>query len=113
MPFLGRSAKCATVIIKRLQNYRRAKVMHISDKSKKAFFKMKSFLLAILLCMTSSGAFAAASGVYNVRDYGAKGDGSWLDTPAINAAIESAARDGGGQVLLPEVTYLCGSIRLK
>lgn len=87
--------------------------MHISDKSKKAFFKMKSFLLATLLCMTSSGAFAAASGVYNVRDYGAKGDGSWLDTPAINAAIEAAARDGGGQVLLPAGTYLCGSIRLK
>ena len=113
LPFLGRSAKCATVIIKRLQNYRRAKVMHISDKSKKAFFKMKSFLFATLLCMTSSGAFAAASGVYNVRDYGAKGDGSWLDTPAINAAIEAAARDGGGQVLLPAGTYLCGSIRLK
>ncbi len=87
--------------------------MHISDKSKKAFLKMKSFLLATLLCMTGSGAFAAASGVFNVRDYGAKGDGSLLDTPAINAAIEAAARDGGGQVLLPAGTYLCGSIRLK
>jgi len=51
--------------------------------------------------------------VYNVRDYGAKGDGTTLDSPAINAAIEAAVNDGGGQVLLPAGTYLSGSIRLK
>ncbi len=56
---------------------------------------------------------AAAAGVYNVRNYGAKGDGKTLDSPAINAAIEAAVRDGGGQVLLPAGTYLSGSIRLK
>ena len=47
--------------------------------------------------------------VYNVRDYGAKGDGTTLDSPAINAAIEAAVSDGGGQVLLPAGTYLSGS----
>ena len=57
--------------------------------------------------------YAAATGVFNVRDYGAKGDGKTLDSPAINAAIEAAVRDGGGQVLLPAGTYLSGSIRLK
>ena len=56
---------------------------------------------------------AMANGVYNVRDYGAKGDGKTLDSPAINAAIEAAVADGGGQVLLPAGRYLCGSIRLK
>ena len=55
----------------------------------------------------------AANGVYNVRDFGAKGDGTTLDSPAINAAIEAAVSDGGGQVLLPAGTYLSGSIRLK
>ena len=54
-----------------------------------------------------------ANGVYNVRDFGAKGDGQTLDSPAINAAIEAAVKDGGGQVLLPAGTYLSGSIRLK
>lgn len=54
-----------------------------------------------------------AEGVYNVRDYGATGDGTTLDSPAINKAIEDAASHGGGDVYLPTGTYLCGSIRLK
>ncbi len=56
---------------------------------------------------------AQSTGVYNVRDFGAKGDGQSLDSPAINAAIEAAVKGGGGQVLLPAGTYLSGSIRLK
>ena len=55
----------------------------------------------------------AASGVYDVRKYGAKGDGRTLDHGAINKAIEAATADGGGQVVLSADTYLCGSIRLK
>ena len=50
---------------------------------------------------------------YNVRDYGAKGDGKALDHVAINKAIDACVAGGGGQVLLPAGTYLCGSIRLK
>ena len=67
----------------------------------------------ITLFFTLCCGVAAAAGVFNVRDYGAKGDGKTLDSPAINAAIEAAVRDGGGQVLLPAGTYLSGSIRLK
>ena len=63
--------------------------------------------------MVSSDRIATHGGVYNVRDYGAKGDGKALDSPAINAAIEAAVSNGGGQVLLPAGTYLSGSIRLK
>ena len=55
----------------------------------------------------------AATGVYHVRDYGAKGDGKTLDHIAINKAIEAANADGGGQVVLSAGTYLCGSIRMK
>ena len=50
---------------------------------------------------------------YDVTQFGAKGDGITLDSPAINAAIEKAVEDGGGQVYLPAGTFLCGSIRLK
>ncbi len=46
-------------------------------------------------------------GVYNVRAMGAAGDGRTVDTPAINKAIEAAARAGGGTVLFPAGTYLC------
>ena len=68
-----------------------------------------STIITLLIVWTAS----AAGGVYNVKDYGAKGDGKTLDSPAINAAIEAAVSDGGGQVLLPAGTYLSGSIRLK
>ena len=73
---------------------------------------MKSvFLSLIILCSLCCG--VAAAPVYNIRDYGAKGDGRTLDSPAINAAIDAAVRDGGGQVYVPAGTYLSGSIRLK
>lgn len=55
----------------------------------------------------------AASGSYNVRDYGAVGDGRHLDSKAINQAIEAAAAAGGGTVYLPAGNYLSGSIHLK
>ena len=67
----------------------------------------------ILCCLVCCNLNAATTGIYNVRDFGATGDGRTLDSPAINAAIEAAVRDGGGQVLLPAGTYLSGSIRLK
>ena len=51
--------------------------------------------------------------VFNVRAMGAVGDGRTVDTPAINRAIESAARAGGGTVFFPAGTYLCYSIHLK
>jgi len=70
-------------------------------------------LLLMILSLLACADIAAANGIYNVRDYGAVGDGRTLDSPAINAAIEAAVRDGGGQVVLPAGTYLCGSIRLK
>ena len=50
---------------------------------------------------------------YNVRDFGAKGDGKTLDHHAINAAIDSCVAHGGGRVVVPAGTYLCGSIRMK
>jgi polygalacturonase len=55
----------------------------------------------------------AAPGVYNVRDYGAKGDGTALDSDAINRAIDAAAASGGGTVQVPAGVYLSFSIRLR
>jgi polygalacturonase len=56
---------------------------------------------------------AETSYVFNVKVYGAKGDGKTIDTPAINAAIDAASAAGGGPVPLPSGTYLCYSIRLQ
>jgi len=54
-----------------------------------------------------------ALNIFDVRAYGAVGDGKTVDTPAINKAIEAAAAAGGGTVLFPAGTWLCFSIRLK
>ncbi len=51
--------------------------------------------------------------VYNVRDFGAKGDGATLDTSAIQGAIDAANRDQGGTVLIPAGTFVTGTIELK
>jgi polygalacturonase len=56
---------------------------------------------------------ADQAGVYNVRAFGARGDGRTLDTPAINRAIEAAAAAGGGTVRFPAGNYLSVSIHLK
>jgi polygalacturonase len=50
--------------------------------------------------------------IFDVRTYGATGDGKTLDTDAVNRAIEAAAGQGG-VVLFPAGSYLCFSIRLK
>jgi len=52
------------------------------------------------------------SHVFDVRAFGAKGDGVSLDSPAINAAIQAAAKAGGGTVVIPPGAYLCFSLRL-
>src|SRR5579872_3175781 len=50
---------------------------------------------------------------YNVREFGAVGNGKAIDSPAINRAIEAAAAAGGGTVHFPAGNYLCYSIHLK
>ena len=52
------------------------------------------------LCMTFLAVVCALQMMadYNVRNYGAKGDGVTLDSPAINAAIEDAVKQGGGKI---------------
>ena len=52
-------------------------------------------------------------GTFSVLEFGAKGDGHSIDTPAINKAIEAAAAIGGGTVVFPAGTYACYSIHLK
>jgi len=50
---------------------------------------------------------------YSVLDYGAKGDGKTNNTKAINAAIDAAAKKGGGTVYFPAGDFLSYTIHLK
>ena len=58
-------------------------------------------------------AHAAATQVFNVKSYGATGNGSTIDTPAINKAIAAASAAGGDEVLFPAGTYESVSVHLK
>lgn len=69
----------------------------------------KYIILPFLLLVVSSQAFAKT---YNIKDFGAVGDGKTIDSPAINKAIAQAAKDGGGTVYIPAGKYECYSIRL-
>ena len=66
-------------------------------------------LILFLLCLST---WTAQAKIYNVKDYGAKADGTTIDTPAINRAIEEAASQGGGTLYFPAGEYACYSIRL-
>ncbi len=72
-----------------------------------------------LACLLAAGGLFPASAAendqdpFNVREFGAVGDGMHLDSPAINEAIAAAAAAGGGTVRVPAGTYLSGSIHLK
>jgi hypothetical protein len=50
---------------------------------------------------------------FNVKDYGAVGDGQTLNTGAIEKAIAACNSAGGGTVLIPPGLWLTGPIELK
>ncbi len=49
---------------------------------------------------------------YNVRAFGATGNGAEPDTKAVQAAITRCHEEGGGSVVFPEGTYRVASVRL-
>ncbi|MFC1633801.1 alpha-glucuronidase family glycosyl hydrolase [Planctomycetota bacterium] len=55
----------------------------------------------------------ASVGTFNVRHYGAVGDGTVNDAPAINKAIDACNAAGGGTVFVLSGIYTSGSIHIK
>jgi polygalacturonase len=70
-------------------------------------------LWAVLVFAATIGHAQTPPSMFDVRAYGAKGDGKALDNEAINRAIDAAAAAGGGTVYMPAGRYLSFSIRLK
>jgi polygalacturonase len=75
-----------------------------------AAFPFASFAMAD---QNPSSPPTSAKSAFDIRDFGAVGDGKALDTSAINRAIEAAAAAGGGTVLFPAGNYLSFSIHLR
>ncbi len=81
--------------------------------------RLPGFLAAALLlgplARAQTAPVAPTSGPhgFDVRAFGATGDGKTLDSDSINRAVEAASAAGGGTVYFPAGTYLSFSIRLK
>jgi polygalacturonase len=55
---------------------------------------------------------AVADKTYNVRDFGAVGDGATKDTAVFQKALDACAVNGGGEILVPAGNYLIGSVQM-
>jgi polygalacturonase len=64
---------------------------------------------------TASPADTATQGtrVFNITDFGAKGDGMTLATQALQAAIDACTKDRGGTVLVPAGVFVIGTVEMK
>jgi polygalacturonase len=69
-------------------------------------------LLLLALALAGCATTTPVAPVYNVRDFGATGDGRTKDTAAFQKALDTCAVHGGGEVVVPAGTYLIGSVQL-
>jgi len=82
-------------------------------RTPRLIFLLLICLLLSLFAFEKPQAQRASPALYDVRAFGAKGDGQTLDTAAINKAIDAAAAAGGGTINFSAGTYLSVSIHLK
>lgn len=77
--------------------------------------KRSLFALGSLLLLLTAAGCAPSTGetIYDIRDYGAVGDGCTDDAAAIQQAIDACSAAGGGRVVVPAGrTFLCGPFHL-
>jgi polygalacturonase len=68
--------------------------------------------LLIMLGLFAYGAQKPKLASFNVRSFGATGDGVAKDTAAFQKALDTCAVSGGGEVVVPAGKYLIGSIQI-
>lgn len=75
--------------------------------------KFKNRFLIIVVIVFSLMSCQAPKTVWNIQDYGAKGDSLTLNTNFIQTAIDDCNEAGGGTVLISDGIYVSGTILLK
>ncbi len=73
---------------------------------------MKKLFFLLFLAVALFSTDAATKLPFNVRDFGAVGDGTNKDTVAFQKALDACAIAGGGEVLVPAGNYLIGSVQI-
>jgi len=72
-----------------------------------------SALMVLGLMLAGVLAQASEAKVFDVRKFGAKGDGKTLDAAAIQKALDDCGKAGGGVVRLPAGTYLSQPLQIR
>ena len=72
--------------------------------------KRKSIIAILIFCLSLT---VSAQKVFDIKKYGAVGDGKTLNTKAIQKAIDAANKNKGGRVVFSKGKFLSGSIYLK
>ncbi|QDW21015.1 glycoside hydrolase family 28 protein [Flavobacterium sp. KBS0721] len=72
--------------------------------------KKKSIIAILIFCLSLT---VSAQKVFDIKKYGAVGDGKTLNTKAIQKAIDAANKNKGGRVVFSKGKFLSGSIYLK
>ena len=70
-------------------------------------------LRTVLCFVIIAAGFNASAQLYNIKDYGAIGDGKTMNTQAIQKAVDAASSKGGGKVVVPAGSFLTGTVHLK
>ena len=71
---------------------------------------MRIMILMLVLSLCLNPLLIHANAQYDVKTFGAKGDGITLDTRSIQNAIDKAHDNGGGVVEVPVGTYKIGTL---
>ena len=79
----------------------------------KAMHLLVASFFMLLLYSSKTNSAAIDTEVFNIKDFGAVGDGQTIDTKAINQAILACSRSNKGKVVIPPGQFVSGSIHLK
>jgi len=84
---------------------------------------MKNLLPIFVGCMFATmssvqaqfpiGDFNSTEKIFNIKDFGALGDSTTMDTKSVQGAIDACTANGGGIVWVPSGKYIIGTIELK
>ena len=87
-----------------------------TETNRRSFLQSAPLIAAALATGRQTPVLAADAATeaanFNVRRFGARGDGQAKDTEAVQRAIDAAGRDGGC-VHFPPGRYVCGTLRLR
>jgi Pectate lyase superfamily protein len=119
---MNKSTKYFNSVLRRASNKGKSKdssPVTKADDSRRGFLGMTAVGLGAATFAYNLSGEAQAQPVigigeeFNVKDYGAAGNGSTNDSAAFQAAIDAAAAAGGGTVLVPNGIFVIGSPVVK